>query len=419
MLSTAELEDAGVELPAAELPLPTVGLMVALFTVLSLGLLVVDEYQDVADWNMRTGQALGLVAGLAWLRTRRKAGPEAVLLALFVAWAVASGAFVAVDSAAWSGLAPKLFRNLVLFGATVVVARERRGATALQVVLVGVALVALWRVSTTDVATYPGTLDESLLRARGFARNPNTLGFVGVWGFVATAWLWAGGIATRALRVALFSIVPALVLLVMLSGSRKSLSALAAFMLAFLAQGVLRAGRGGLRRSLVGLALLAIVGLTVRHYLPDTAMGARLERFQDDPESQLERLEMYRAAWGLFLEAPVAGVGLGNFNLRSEMGSYSHSDAAEVLSSTGLVGFGLYAGALVVLWRRVAEAQGRVAPDDIAGALDVARPAMVASFAIGLGTPLFYDPSHWINLGILVGAVERVLRGDVFHQEPS
>jgi putative inorganic carbon (hco3(-)) transporter len=411
MHATAEIEDLGLEPPAAELPWPAVGLMVALFALLSLGLLVVDEYQDVADWNMRTGQALGLVAGLAWLRTRRRAGSETILLALFVTWAVVSGAFVAVDEQAWAGLAPKLFRNLVLFGATVVVARERRGATALQVVLVGVALVALWKVSTTDVATYPGSLDESLVRARGFARNPNTLGFVGVWGFVATAWLWAGGIATRALRVALFSIVPALVLLVLLSGSRKSLSALAVFMLAFLAQGVLQKGREGLRRSIVGLALLVVVGLTVRHYLPDTAMGSRLERFQDDPESQLERLEMYRAAWNLFLEAPVAGVGLGNFNLRSEMGSYSHSDGAEILSNTGIVGFALYVGALVILWRRIGEARAREIPGDVAGALDVARPAMVASVAIGLGAPLFYDPSHWLNLGILVGVVERVLDG--------
>jgi O-antigen ligase len=55
----------------------------------------------------------------------------------------------------------------------------------------------------------------------------------------------------------------------------------------------------------------------------------------------------------MFLQEPIAGVGLGQFQARFVTGQYSHSDIIETLSTTGIVGFLLYQSFFVLLLVRL------------------------------------------------------------------
>ena len=81
-------------------------------------------------------------------------------------------------------------------------------------------------------------------------------------------------------------------------------------------------------------------------------MGLRFQRAMDNPDIDTARSQMYVRGVDLFWENPLAGVGLGNFQVVSGLGAYSHSDYIEVASNTGIIGFILYFSIYgMILWR--------------------------------------------------------------------
>jgi len=106
-----------------------------------------------------------------------------------------------------------------------------------------------------------------------------------------------------------------------------------------------------------------------------------------------KRLEMWRAAWRLFLSHPVLGVGIGAFQTKTDelvrsgqvatfVSSYDHphNDYMDALSSRGILGFAaLLAILLIPIWRFL---QATRSPEHATHALGLAGVLTVAGFAI-------------------------------------
>lgn len=80
----------------------------------------------------------------------------------------------------------------------------------------------------------------------------------------------------------------------------------------------------------------------------------RMTAIRDD-ESTQERSELMKAAWHVFLQHPVFGVGLNNFSYYNSYRTYSHSTYFELLSCTGIIGTVLFFVPVISIIRNLKE----------------------------------------------------------------
>ena len=199
-------------------------------------------------------------------------------------------------------------------------------------------------------------------RVAGLALNANAFAVLMLMTTVVLAYFWMmpprrlnPTLKKTVLLLALFACAIAVVL----SGSRKGIGGLVLFHLFWLwfcYRHVLA------RRILVLLGVLLVFtigGVLVTVLAMNTRLGARLEQvwtgYSDSGISGSlgqSRSELYREAFVMVGENPLMGVGLGHFRIRSRFLKASHSEYAEVISTTGVVGAFIYFGWYVVLWRR-------------------------------------------------------------------
>ena len=83
--------------------------------------------------------------------------------------------------------------------------------------------------------------------------------------------------------------------------------------------------------------------------LDNTVLGKRFEQFFNKGQGSIvaaakanKRYDLYAEAVEIFLQYPLFGVGLDNFQVHSFLRAVSHSDYMEPLVNTGLIGFLLY-----------------------------------------------------------------------------
>jgi len=158
------------------------------------------------------------------------------------------------------------------------------------------------------------------------------------------------------------------------------------------------AARGSWRRR-AGLASLATLGLLVVAGGLYFSLPKVRERFLQLATNSGERTRpiMWRGAWGIFREHPVAGGGAGSFNVRFEQFRpeqyqdeplWAHNDYLNTLSDYGAAGFVLFFGAGAMLaWRCARERNPRrrdwLDEPMLAGAL--------AAGLVAFGLQLFVD----------------------------
>ena len=145
------------------------------------------------------------------------------------------------------------------------------------------------------------------------------------------------------------------------------------------------------RRRLGGAAVLALAVLAAGLVLYATLPGvrARFDRLRAD-HGERSRPIMWRAAWGLFRSAPVAGTGAGSYNILFERHrpeqfadetQWAHNDYLNTLSDYGVAGFALSFGAaaaVALLTVRAARRAPRPAPPGWAA------PAVTRALAVAL-----------------------------------
>lgn len=160
--------------------------------------------------------------------------------------------------------------------------------------------------------------------------------------------------------------VPALFYIVLLTGSRKAF--LGMFLLVTIFGGIkfLYYMKHDARKAFPILMVYFLVMVFGINYLVQSEHFGRIERiyraFESGDKSlagksELGRLELYEKGFEVALNNPVFGVGLDNLrNVKSgilggNVGTYSHSNYIEIMTSTGFVGFLLYFSIYITSFR--------------------------------------------------------------------
>ena len=89
-------------------------------------------------------------------------------------------------------------------------------------------------------------------------------------------------------------------------------------------------------------AFLVIVNTVASFSGSGTALNRLIERFNSD--SFGGRTELYDAAWEIFMQHPIVGIGYNCFRVVGGYGYFTHSTYMELLACTGIVGFILFMG---------------------------------------------------------------------------
>jgi len=156
--------------------------------------------------------------------------------------------------------------------------------------------------------------------------------------------------------VGLFAVLPVVALF--LSASRGGIVSLGV-QLALLTYLILRR-RGFGKQLLAGTAVL-LVALLMISWLGVGQIVQRFSSFQSLEVTAGKRAAMRRGAWHIFLDHPLAGTGLGTFQIvyppyetlyDGKIVNHAHNDYLEVLAETGVLGGLCCAWFLVVLLRR-------------------------------------------------------------------
>ena len=207
----------------------------------------------------------------------------------------------------------------------------------------------------------------------------------------------------------------ALVVVVLLTGSRKALMMLAIFVTAFfLFWSREKAGANTIFR-IIGLVAAAITAILLIMNVPVLydALGNRLESMfryvvygEQVDSSAITRRKMLEIGMRMFLNMnPVFGSGLNNYKYLSGYLTYSHNNYMELLCSLGVVGTLLYYIPLVILsiqainlWRK--RVPGAIVPATI----------LLMQFVIDTGMVSYYSANNHIFLGITIGLMDLLKR---------
>lgn len=236
--------------------------------------------------------------------------------------------------------------------------------------------------------------------------NANTVGMSAAYlfGFVLYA-------AKKANWRKVFPDVMAVVLavIVLLTGSRKSLITVALFAVAFFLFWTREKSSAKLILRFLGVLALIVVALLIIMNVDVfyEAVGKRLVSLveywrtgEDADASAVTRNNMVRIAMEMFKSKPILGAGINNFKYFSGYMTYSHNNYVELLCSLGIVGFAVYYGpmlyfaiqALILWYKRV---PGAILPLSM----------LLLQFVNDFGLVSYYSFSVQIFMGIAVGYV--------------
>lgn len=203
--------------------------------------------------------------------------------------------------------------------------------------------------------------------------------------------------------VALFAVMPIVALFV--SASRGGIGSFCV-QLALLAYLLLR--RRGLGKHVLSVAAVLLAALLMVTWLGVGQILGRFSSFQSSEVTEGKRAAMRRGSWHIFLDHPLAGTGLGTFQIvyppyetlyDGKIVNHAHNDYLEALAETGLLGGFCCAWFLVVL---LLKSLSRFRENDFsfAGALQLSGMVACAGFLVhALVDFNFHIPSNlWLFL---------------------
>jgi O-antigen ligase len=383
------------------------------------GFLLTDVFPWLSPFNRMLGGVLGLLALTSWLRRGGGIPSGVVLFGAFIAWGVLSGFLFSGDQSLVLASGRLLSQELVLAFALAEYVYERRTPAYAFFLLLVVPLFLIWYARGTGqlVTAQAGGRSDSW-RLTSFLGNPNAAASVCLCGLFGVAYfLWNR--KTHRLRLWPLLALPFIATALVLSGSRKNLVAFVIFVLmwALLAYG--RAKHSRLRWVLSLLVVAAALYAAGWFVMEKTQAGERFRQVSRDPRVSGSRYSLYKDGWAMFLQAPVQGVGLGNFVAHSSTGQYAHSDFMEVLATTGLVGLVLYLSVYLVLWRRLRRVLKSRADPTFRYTVGLYQAVTIALLLLGLGTPNFLDPLCLYMLGLMIGHVRAMEQNVEWHRHGS
>jgi O-antigen ligase len=329
--------------------------------------------------------------------------PEVWLLVAFTVWAGATGFLVAGDTEEFKNYFMRTARICGLVVALGGLAEIKRSPT---VNLVAVIVMSLWiAVLARLLGLYSLGFDTGF-SSQESPWNANLVGLTMLSAIYGLAYLW-GKNNLRLIRLFRWAI-PLLAIILVLTmvsfASRKSFAAFLMFVFLWLWFCYRRQVFKNLGAFLLVGAVLASSYLFTAYILKHTRLGARYETtggWLDTGTSK--RFTMYADAGKYFLESPIWGTGLGGFEARYEERCFSHSDYAEVFSTTGLVGAALYFPIYFIWWRRLRRIERATADPEVRYQAGLFKAILLVLVCLGFGVVNFVETQQWYWLAALIG----------------
>ena len=259
--------------------------------------------------------------------------------------------------------------------------------------------------NTEDLMTDVSVSDQ--LRATGLTSNANSLAQLMVLAVSCALMFWRSqeSFFVASIKKGCIIIFACVAFYIVLqSGSRKATLYSALFIVGWLVW-LFPKGTGAsalfLRVGSVVL-ILAISGAVLTFVMDDTIVGKRFAQLMESGGGSVVsgsqediRFEMYRDGFRMFLEHPIAGVGLGHFMLYFWLPMYSHSDYMEPLACTGLVGFLIYHSFYWIIIYRIVKLRSKSRDTNMRYKLGLMMLTLSIVLLWGVGTP------HWPDAIIL------------------
>ncbi|MGH7456175.1 MAG: O-antigen ligase family protein, partial [bacterium] len=181
-------------------------------------------------------------------------------------------------------------------------------------------------------------------QTKGITGNPNDFAYLILLTIPALLYFWQKN-ASLQRRSALLALIAFMTLGILASGSRKAFVGFVVLILLWMwmcfKKEILR--KPGLAVSM--FIILGAVFLTTNYMLANTYMGKRFKTDLVEKKAPMEnhiRIMLYQEGFEMIKNNPIFGVGLGNFQALSRVGTESHSDYIEIAACTGIVGFLLH-----------------------------------------------------------------------------
>ncbi|MCX7836650.1 MAG: O-antigen ligase family protein [candidate division WOR-3 bacterium] len=149
----------------------------------------------------------------------------------------------------------------------------------------------------------------------------------------------------RLIKILSFILIPLLLYLLLLSGTRGAILALIVSLFIFFFLKI-----KNLKEKVVFIFFFILLFFIFYSFLP-TMLAERLFYFQD--ESSINRLEAFSLAFKNFLDSPIFGKGLGSFPYYAYNFIYPHNIFAEFASETGFLGLIPFIIFLILCFKKV------------------------------------------------------------------
>ena len=361
----------------------------------------------VPEWNswIRMVGIILVVVGSPLLLQRHVFPKEVVLFSAFLYWSIMTGCIVADNQELFLDTVQMLVQMYALLLVAFTFFRRYQSLTYCWVLfLVNALFMVLYGAFTEGFSVYSlSAMEHRLNPLSGTSTGANDFGVYAIVGIVSAIALWPR--LKLPFQVPLVGFVGILISCVFLSGSRKAfivlLFMIIVIVLIWLAPSYRRWLRG------IPLLLLTIVSvyMLVDYAFTNPVIGPRLQASIDERGDQ-GREQLYREAIDMFLANPIAGVGLGNFAYHSSYHIYAHSDYAEALAGTGLIGFLLYFSIYPFCFIRLYRAMKYAAAhrqQQRYRELGVVFALLAGYLVLGLGAPNFLDPKAMFFLFATLG----------------
>lgn len=333
--------------------------------------------------------------------------PELCCYAAWVLWAGLSGPFVARSlSGFWSDYLVVL-QMLGMVTAVYIVLRFRPQALGgALLAIVGGGLIQAGAVFS-GLGSLVGALASEA--TSGATANRNGLGFFMVWSILGLLLLlgFAGRLRKWAVATSLL-LLPAFVYVLFVSGSRKSFMAVLFLLVswALCASSLHHGLQGMIRRIALFLIALSLLSASLPFITERTNLGVRFASLLAKGDTLTDmaetdgRAEMYRVGLDLVLKHPISGVGLSQYALYYEGGTYSHSDYIEPLAATGLPGFFLYHAFYFCILIRTMRLLSKARDAMVRYRLKIIAMGTLTIMLIGLGVPHYANGTVFVLLSI-------------------
>jgi len=176
-----------------------------------------------------------------------------------------------------------------------------------------------------------------------------------------------------------------------------------------------------LRPRLWVIASVLALAITGGTYLwVQSHLSAKNEELIARQDTTMERVEQIRQAIPMFESHPIRGVGLGEFDLRSDPAGYHpliiHNTTVWILTELGLIGFTIYVAFVAWFFRRGAGALKQA--DSQAKPLVVGLlGAHVGMLGLSTGIEVLYQRHWWMVMAMLACAAMAAARDLTFRRE--